>query len=271
MQLLRPQWTRLIWSQRDGLARPVSARSGVKWSIVLAGVLTAALEVRDSTIVNLALPHMMAAFGVTSDQRIWILTSHIVASVVAMPLTGFFAKRFGRWRLIITAIGRFAVDSILHGLASCIRMMLACRLGQGLFCAILIPLSYTILFDSFPRENRGQTMALFGIGGGGCPHFEAVLGPVRTAYSSWRAAFIVNLPIVAFALTMVTGQLDGAETKAVTVDWTRPLLMVATIGAGSGRDDGPVRFIDDPDTGTGGGGVCHCVRCPRLWVCRQYH
>ena len=135
------------------LAGPQAAPA-VKWLIVVAVVLTAVLEVLDSTIVNVALPHMKAAFGITSDQTIWILTSYIVAKVVVMPLSGFFAKRFGRRRLIITAIVGFAGSLMLCGLAGSIGVMVVCRLGQGLFGAFLIPLSQSILFDSFSRDKR---------------------------------------------------------------------------------------------------------------------
>lgn len=212
------------------LAGPVAA-PGVKWSIVLAVVLTAVLEVLDSTIVNVALPHMKAAFGITSDQTIWILTSYIVASVVVMPLTGFFAKRFGRRRLIITAITGFAVFSMLCGLAGSIGAMVAFRLGQGMFGAFLIPLSQSILFDSFPREKRGQAMALFGLGVVVAPILGPTLGAILTEYFSWRAVFYVNLPIAAFALAMMAGELKAEETKPVTVDWIGLALMVAAIGA----------------------------------------
>ena len=212
------------------LASPAAA-AGVKWSIVLAVVLTAVLEVLDSTIVNVALPHMKAAFGITSDQTIWILTSYIVASVVVMPLTGFFAKRFGRRRLIITAILGFAVFSMLCGLAGSIGVMVACRLGQGMFGAFLIPLSQSILFDSFPREKRGQAMALFGLGVVVAPILGPTLGAVLTEYFSWRAVFYVNLPIAAFALAMMAGELKAEETRPVTIDWMGLVLMVAAIGA----------------------------------------
>lgn len=212
------------------MAGPAAA-TGVKWSIVLAVVLTAVLEVLDSTIVNVALPHMKAAFGITSDQTIWILTSYIVASVVVMPLTGFFAKRFGRRRLIITAILGFAGFSMLCGTAGSIGSMVAFRLGQGMFGAFLIPLSQSILFDSFPREKRGQAMALFGLGVVVAPILGPTLGAVLTEYFSWRAVFYVNLPIAAFALAMMAGELKAEVTKPVTVDWIGLVLMVAAIGA----------------------------------------
>lgn len=203
----------------------------VRWTIVLAVVLTAVLEVLDSTIVNVALPQIQAAFGITNDQTVWILTSYIVASVVVMPLTGFFVRMVGRRRLIITAITGFATFSILCGLSWSVEIMVACRLGQGIFGAFLIPLSQSILFDSFPREKRGQAMAFFGLGVVVAPVLGPTLGALLTEYFSWRAVFYVNLPIAAFALTMMTGELKSEDTKRITVDWAGLALMVGAIAS----------------------------------------
>ena len=204
--------------------------TAARWTVVLAVVLTAVLEVLDSTIVNVALPHMKAAFGITSDQTVWILTSYIVASIIVMPLTGLFARRFGRRRLITTAIMGFAGFSMLCGLAQSLEWIVACRLGQGLFGAFLIPLSQSILFDSFPREKRGQAMALFGLGVVVAPVLGPTLGAILTEYFSWRAVFYVNLPIAAFALVMMAGELKAEPPKPVHIDWTGLVLMILAIG-----------------------------------------
>ncbi|NIZ12738.1 DHA2 family efflux MFS transporter permease subunit [Phaeobacter sp. HF9A] len=202
-----------------------------RWPIILAVVLTAVLEVLDSTIVNVALPHMKAAFGITNEQTIWILTSYIVASVVVMPLTGFFVRMFGRRRLITTAILGFMLFSALCGLSQSVEMIVFCRLGQGLFGAFLIPLSQSILFDSFPREKRGQAMALFGLGVVVAPVLGPTLGAILTETFSWRAVFYVNLPIAGFALLMISGELKKEDSKKVYIDWVGLGLMVFMIGA----------------------------------------
>ncbi|MDO5758864.1 MAG: DHA2 family efflux MFS transporter permease subunit [Rhodobacterales bacterium] len=212
-------------------AATAPATSPVRWTIILAVVLTAVLEVLDSTIVNVALPHMQAAFGITNDQTVWILTSYIVASVVVMPLTGFFVRRLGRRRLITTAILGFMAFSALCGLSWSIEIIVICRIGQGLFGAFLIPLSQSILFDSFPRERRGQAMALFGLGVVVAPVLGPTLGAILTEYFSWRAVFYVNLPIAAFALIMISGELKKEEVKSIKVDWTGLVLMVGAIAA----------------------------------------
>ena len=165
----------------------------VSWTIVSAVILTAVLEVLDSTIVNVALPQIQAAFGITNDQTVWILTSYIVASVVVMPLTGFFVRMVGRRRLITTAILGFAGFSALCGLSWSVEIMVACRLGQGLFGAFLIPLSQSILFDSFSKDKRGQAMALFGLGVVVAPVLGPTIGALLTEYFSWRAVFLMSL------------------------------------------------------------------------------
>ncbi|MFD1342590.1 DHA2 family efflux MFS transporter permease subunit [Litorisediminicola beolgyonensis] len=212
-------------------ASEIPARDGVRWTIALAVVLTAVLEVLDSTIVNVALPQIQAAFGITNDQTVWILTSYIVASIVVMPLTGFFVRRVGRRRLVISAILGFATFSALCGLSWSVEVMVACRLGQGIFGAFLIPLSQSILFDSFPKEKRGQAMAFFGLGVVVAPVLGPTIGALLTEYFSWRAVFYVNLPIAAFALTMISGELASEDTRAIKVDWTGLALMVGAIAS----------------------------------------
>lgn len=208
-----------------------SAEGKVRWSVVLAVVLTAVLEVLDSTIVNVALPHIKASFGITSDQTIWIVTSYIVASVAVMPLTGLLARRFGRRRLISGAIIGFAAFSMLGGISTSIAMLVACRLGQGFCGAFMIPLSQSILFQTFSKENRGQAMALFGLGVVVAPVLGPTIGALLTEHFSWRAVFYVNLPIAAMALALIMGELPKEDIREVTVDWAGLGLMVTAIGA----------------------------------------
>ena len=215
----------------------------VKITIVVAVVLSAVLEVLDSTIVNVALPHIQASFGATTDQTTWILTSYIVAAVVVMPLTGFMARRIGRKRLILTAITGFATFSILCGLSWSLQSMVAFRLGQGMFGAFLIPLSQSILFDAFPKEKRGQAMAMFGLGVVVAPVLGPTLGAILTDTYTWRMVFFVNLPIAAFALMMLAGELPDDDPEDVKIDWTGLILMALAIRAlqfvldqGQGKD-----------------------------------
>ena len=200
-------------------------------TIVVAVVLSAVLEVLDSTIVNVALPHIQSAFGATNDQVTWILTSYIVAAVVVMPLTGFMARRVGRKRLILSSIVGFAVFSSLCGFSWSLGSMIAFRLGQGIFGAFLIPLSQSILFDAFPREKRGQAMAMFGLGVVVAPVLGPTIGALLTDYFSWRMVFYVNLPIAIIALLMLAGELPEDKPENPKIDWTGLALMAVGIGA----------------------------------------
>ena len=245
-------------------------REGVRWAVVLAVVLTAVLEVLDSTIVNVALPHMRATFGITADQTTWILTSYIVASVVVMPLTGLFVSRFGRRRLILSAIVGFMGFSALCGLARSVEWIVACRIGQGAFGAFLIPLSQSILFDSFPREKRGQAMALFGLGVVVAPILGPTLGAILTESFSWRAVFYVNVPVASFALLMMGGELRRTETRDVPIDWTGLLLMAGAIAAlqvtldlGETRDWFASRVIQVAALGAAAAGIAFVLRGAR--------
>ena len=199
--------------------------------IVIAVVLSAVLEVLDSTIVNVALPHIQSAFGATTDQATWVLTSYIVSAVVVMPLTGFAARRFGRRRLILTAITGFAAMSIMCGLSWSLETMVAFRLLQGMFGAFLIPLSQSILFDAFPREKRGQAMAMFGLGVVVAPILGPTAGALLTEYFSWRMVFFVNLPVAAMALLLLAGELPADDPRDTRIDWAGLAIMALAIGS----------------------------------------
>jgi len=208
-----------------------TAHQPVRVAIVVAVVLSAVLEVLDSTIVNVALPHIQSAFGATTDQTTWILTSYIVSAVVVMPLTGFMARWIGRRRLILTSITGFAVFSMLCGVSWSLGTMVFFRLGQGVFGAFLIPLSQSILFDAFPKEKRGQAMAMFGLGVVVAPVMGPTIGALLTDLYSWRMVFFVNLPIAGFALLLLAGELPADAPRKVEIDWTGLALMALGIGA----------------------------------------
>lgn len=218
-------------AQKGGTAEAAAEGGAVRVTIVIAVVLSAILEVLDSTIVNVALPHIQAAFGATNDQITWVLTSYIVASVVVMPLTGFLSRRIGRRRLILSAIVGFAAFSMLCGASWSLSTMVFFRLGQGIFGAFLIPLSQSILFDAFPKEKRGQAMAMFGLGIVVAPVMGPTMGAILTDSFSWRMVFYVNLPIAAMALLLITGELPPDKPEKIRTDWTGLGLMALAVGA----------------------------------------
>ena len=138
--------------------------SGGRW--LLTGSLMAAtfMQALDTTIANVALPHMEGSLSATQDQITWILTSYIVAAAIMTPLTGWLAGRFGRKRVILISVAGFVVSSALCGIATSLGQMVVYRLLQGISGAALVPISQAVLLDSYPTHKHGQAMAMWGLG-----------------------------------------------------------------------------------------------------------
>src|SRR5512147_1764400 len=181
--------------------------------LVIAVVMTAVLEVLDITIVNVAIPHMLGAFGATPDQISWVLTSYLVSAAVVMPLTGYLSTWLGRRRLLLFAICGFVLSSTLCGMAWNLERMVVFRLAQGSCGAPLVPLSQAILLDVFPRERHGQALAIFGLGIMVAPVFGPVLGGYLTETYSWRMVFYINVPLGLFALLLSIGYLPQRAVR----------------------------------------------------------
>jgi len=199
--------------------------------LVIAVVLTAVLEVLDITIVNVAMPHMLGAFGATPDQITWVLTSYIVAAAVVMPLTGFLSNWLGRRRLLLLSITGFTASSIACGMAWNLESIVFFRLAQGVFGAPLVPLSQAILLDAFPREKHGQALAIFGLGIMVAPVIGPALGGYLTETYSWRMVFYINIPIGMIALLLSVGYLPQRAIRDIKTDWLGLGLLVVAVGA----------------------------------------
>jgi len=155
----------------------------------------------DSTIANVALPHIQGSVSASSEEITWVLTSYIVAAAIMTPLTGWLAGRFGRKRLVLCSIIGFTFVSGLCGVADSLGELVGFRLLQGLFGAALVPMSQAILLDINPPERHGPAMAVWGMGAILGPIIGPALGGWLTDNLSWRWVFYINLPIglLAFA------------------------------------------------------------------------
>jgi DHA2 family multidrug resistance protein len=166
-------------------------------SIMLATVMSSL----DTTIANVALPHIQGSVSASQDQITWVLTSYIVAAAIMTPLTGWLAGRLGRKLVFMVSVAGFTAASALCGIAGSLVEIVLFRLLQGLFGAALIPLSQAVLLDINPPERHGQAMALWGAGAILGPILGPALGGWLTDNLSWRWVFFINLPVGIMAFT----------------------------------------------------------------------
>jgi len=154
-----------------------ATRAPNQMMITLIVMSAAVMQVLDMTIANVALPHMQGSLGATQDQISWVLTSYIVVSAIATPMTGWLATRLGRTRAFTVAIAGFTVTSIACGLATTLPQMVVFRLLQGAFGAVLTPLCQSILLDAYPRNQIARAMGIFSVG----VMVGPILGPILAA------------------------------------------------------------------------------------------
>jgi MFS transporter, DHA2 family, multidrug resistance protein len=189
----------------------MAAKGRVLALITFGTMLATFMQALDATIANVALPHMQGGFSASQDQITWVLTSYIVAAAIMTPPTGWLSNRFGRKRLFLTSIGGFVIASVLCGLATSLYEMVAFRIMQGMCGAALVPLSQSILLDSYPTERHGSAMAIWGMGAVLGPVLGPSLGGWLTEEYSWRWVFYINVPFGILAFLVVTAAVS--ETK----------------------------------------------------------
>jgi DHA2 family multidrug resistance protein len=163
--------------------------------ITLSIMLATIMQTLDSTIANVALPHMQGTLSASQDQIAWVLTAYIVAAAIATPLTGWFVDRFGQKNIFLASIGGFTVASVLCGMSNSLAQIVAARLLQGVFGAALVPLSQVVLLDINPKEKQGSAMAIWGVGVMVGPILGPTLGGWLTDSYNWRWVFFINVPI----------------------------------------------------------------------------
>ncbi len=172
------------------------------WLIAVSVMLGTFMEVLDTTVVNVSLPHIAGNLGATVDEATWVLTSYLVANAIILPMTGWLANRFGRKRILMLSIGGFTVASVLCGIAPNLPSLLVFRVIQGASGGGLQPLSQAIMLEAFPPEQRGKAMAFWGLGIVVAPMLGPVLGGWLTDSYSWRWLFYINLPVGILGLIM---------------------------------------------------------------------
>ncbi len=172
------------------------------WLITASVMLATFMEVLDTTIVSVALPHIAGSLSASTDEATWTLTSYLVSNAIFLPASGWFARYFGRKRFLIACIAIFTVSSFVCGIANDLAVLVIARVIQGAGGGALQPLSQAILLESFPEEKRGMAMAAFAVGVVVAPILGPTLGGWLTDQYSWRWAFYINIPIGVLAMVM---------------------------------------------------------------------
>ncbi len=175
-----------------------------RWLIAIAVMSSAVMEVLDTTVVNVSLPHIAGSLSATVDEATWVLTSYLVANAVILPITGWLANVIGRKRLLLTVVSGFTLSSVCCGLAPSLPALIFFRVLQGTTGGGLQPLSQAVLLEEFPGQERGKAMAFWALGIVAAPILGPTLGGWLTDTYSWRWVFYINLPIGLFSLVMIS-------------------------------------------------------------------
>ena len=221
-------------SVADQPERPAAdAVTGKRRALIAISVMLATvMQALDTTIANVALPHMQGSVGASQEQISWVLTSYIVAAAIFMPLVGFASDRLGRRRVFLWSVMGFTVASMLCGAAQSLGQLVLFRLLQGVFGASLVPLSQAVMLDTFPREKHGAAMAMWGMGVMLGPILGPTLGGWLTEYYSWHWVFYINLPLGILAWLGISAFVE--ETRLDTsrkFDMLGFVLLSVAIGA----------------------------------------
>jgi DHA2 family multidrug resistance protein len=174
-----------------------------KWLIALAVMLGTVLEILDSSIVNVSLPHMQGSFSASVDEVTWVVTSYLVANGIMIPLTGWISARFGRKRYFMFSVSTFVIASAMCGAARTLDQMVIFRLLQGFAGAAMAPSSQAIMMETFPPQEQQLAMATWSLGLMVAPVAGPTVGGWITDNWSWRWNFYINVPIGLIATLMV--------------------------------------------------------------------
>ncbi len=205
-----------------------------KWVVSFTVLLGTIMSVLDSSVVNVALPDMSGTLGATIEEITWVVTGYILAQVIIMPITALLSSRFGRKRFYLASVVLFTLASMACGLARTMPMMVFFRAIQGAGGGVMITVSQAILRESFPPEEQGTAMGLFGLGTVLAPAFGPTLGGWLTDTYSWPWVFYVNVPIGVLCVVLVMRFVDDPPylvRQKGQIDWTG--LMAMTIGLGA--------------------------------------
>ncbi len=181
-----------------------SLQRGVNpWVVTFAVMLATFMEVLDTTVVNVSIPHIAGNLAATNEEGTWVVTSYLVSNAIVLPLSGWLANYMGRKRLLLTCVAGFTITSLCCGMATSLSQLILFRVLQGLTGGGLQPLAQAILLETFPKQRHGQAMAAFSIGILLAPILGPTLGGWITDNYTWRWIFYLNLPVGVLSLILI--------------------------------------------------------------------
>jgi DHA2 family multidrug resistance protein len=193
------------------------------WLIAMGVMMATFMEVLDTSIANIALPHIAGSLSATPEEATWVLTSYLVSNAIVLPTTGWLANHFGRKRVFITCIMLFTLSSALCGLAWSLPTLIFARVLQGIGGGAMVPIAQSIMLESFPRQKRGAAMAIFAQGVVVAPILGPTLGGWITDSYSWRWIFYINLPVGIMAILAAQWLVEDPpyiqRNKSATIDY----------------------------------------------------
>lgn len=204
------------------------------WLVAAAVMLGTFMEILDTTVVNVSLPHISGSLSASTEEATWALTSYLVANAIVLPITGWLSNFFGRKRLLMMSVIGFTAASLLCGIATTLPMLILFRVIQGAAGGALQPLSQAVLLEAFPPDMRGKAMGVWGLGVVVAPILGPVLGGWLTDTYSWRWVFYINVPIGALSIYMTRRYVfDPPYIKRSTsgIDYWGIGMLIVGIGA----------------------------------------
>jgi DHA2 family multidrug resistance protein len=174
------------------------------WIVTIAVMSATFMELLDTTVVNVSIPHIAANLASTVEEGTWVVTSYLVSNAIILPISGWLARYLGRKRLLLVCVTGFTLTSLLCGFATSLPGLIFFRVLQGLTGGGLQPLAQAILLETFPRQKHGQAMAAFGIGILLAPILGPTLGGWITDNYSWRWIFYLNVPVGVLSVAMIS-------------------------------------------------------------------
>lgn len=220
---------------QNRLTNAVGAMRTSKWIVAVTVMLPTLIEIVDVSVANVSLDHIRGSLSAGIDEAAWVLTSYLVSNAIIIPMTGWFARTFGRKRYLLFSILLFTASSFLCGSSTSLGMLVFFRVLQGIGGGALQPISQAILLETFPPREHGIAMAIFGVGAMFGPIAGPLMGGYITDTMTWRWIFFVNIPIGILAVAMVTMFIVDPpymkRTEKVRVDAWGIALLTVGIGA----------------------------------------